>query len=199
MLAFLKEDTGIELHITKHPYEDFGEDNVARVVEGINNEDMRIVSVEDIARSYAAIGAFDLTESGEKKIVGFARQIQPDLVITSAGRLFTTEVGSVWVDPKFRGRGIGNVLIRHTTDLITTVGYIPLAVCNQYSRTNFESAGYSPVGIMPSTREGNERVVEVFEKLSERNIKGLEQYGLRSEILHGISQLPRFDGLVLSD
>jgi len=197
MITLSESSSALEVCLSRQPLEDFGEDNIEKLIEGINNEDMRRVSVTDIAGSYAAIAAFNNLEPDKRELVGFARQVKRDVLATSVGKLCVVEVGSVWVDPDYRGQGIGQTLIDRSTEIMRIVGFIPIAVCNQHSRNNFEKAGYVPIGTMPSTTEGNQRIVEMFEPPIDWYVRERWQSGVRQEVLDGTSSLPRFKTMVL--
>lgn len=176
----------IEIRVSVYPKKDFTSDELNRVIEGISMEDMRLVDIPELLGSHATVAAFDISDS-ETKIIGFSRQVKRDYLVSRAGRLCCVELGSVWVDPEYRGKNIGRALIEQSTNEMLAFNFLPLAVCNEDSRKIFEKMGYKPIGVMPRTKDGHVRVVEMFNNNRVRSV-----LGLRSEMIHKINKLPRF-------
>jgi GNAT superfamily N-acetyltransferase len=190
MIVATDRTTGIEV-CTSLGTQGMSSGDIQRVIEGASNEDMFPVTVDDILGSYATFGAF-LQEDGEQRMVGFARQLHRDSMQLPEGeRLSVTELGTVWVDPAYRGRSIGPFLIRSATQLMQVVGFVPVAVCNERSRSKFEAEGYTPVGVLPR-ENGHDRVVEMYEANSDWRFTERWHDGLRAETLTFMQSLPRF-------
>lgn len=187
----------IEYRFALQLEEDFGRDHLERIAQAVEAEDMLPVSPETLVGSYAAMAAFDISLSNSERIVGFARQVQRDRLAVSAEYINAVEIGTVWVDSAYRGQGIGQRLIQDSVERMSLVGFVPLAVCNQHSRNTFEALGFQPLGNMPSTKEGNERVVEMFEQPTDHFMKKEWDQGLRQEVTQAITHLPRFQGMEL--
>ncbi len=197
MITFPGPNPSIELCIPARS-EAFSVEDLECVAQGIEAEDMRPVTVSDLARSYSATAAYDISCPEKKRIVGFARLVQRDRLAMSIGGICSVEIGSVWVDSAYRGQKIGPALIKHTTNLMQAVGFVPLAVCNQYSRKTFEALGYRPIGHMPSPDGHHDRIVEMYENPSDLYIQRRWQ-SLRPELLACISGLQRFQEMKLLD
>jgi GNAT superfamily N-acetyltransferase len=176
----------IEIRVSVHPERDLTVTDLDRVIEGISREDMRLVDIPELLGSHATVAAFDISDS-EARIVGFSRQVKRDNLISRTGRLSCVELGSVWVDPEYRGKNIGRALIEQSTTEMLAFNFLPLAVCNEDSRKIFEKMGYIPIGVMPRTKDGHARVVEMF-----NNYRVTSLLGLRSEVIRKINKLPRF-------
>lgn len=199
MIPLPRVSSAFSVEFSLHADEIFTPHDLGRIVDGINAEDMRQVDVPSLLSSYAVLGAFAPDQQRGRQAVGFARQVERTTLVTEgAGRLCVGEIGSVWVDPRYRGQKIGSTLIREMTMLMHTVNFIPLAVCNQDSRRTFEAVGFTPIGTMPSTADGNERVVEMYEDHHvDWYVREQWPLGLRDEVLDGIQALPRFQDLNL--
>lgn len=183
--------SGVEVDLTLHA-EGVSLADMQRIIDGVAREDMLPVSAADILGSYATYGAFIRAETGERRMVGFARQLHRDFMkISDQEELCVSELGTVWIDPAYRGRNIGPFLIRTATSLMRTVGFVPVAVCNERSRAKFEAEGYTPVGILPR-ENGHDRVVEMYENHTNWFIEERWQTGLRADALAFMQSLPRF-------
>lgn len=145
----------------------FTDEDLARVSNGVAAEDMVQVTVATLRQSYASMGVYVLQESGEKELAGYARQVKRnflDVDIDNSDRAAVVELGSVWVAPEQRGKGVGKELIRHSSRLMKTVGFLPVAVCNDVSRRTFEEVGFEPIAEMTND-QGKPRVIEVDSEL----------------------------------
>lgn len=152
--------------IVSRQCESFTNAELNRVAQGIAAEDMVPVTVDTLRQSYAGMGAYAVSE-GEKELVGYARQVKRNMLnvdIDGLGEATVVELGSLWVAPEQRGKGIGQELVRRSSELMKVVGFLPVAVCNGVSRRAFEAVGYEPVAEMVNG-QGKQRVIEVDSEL----------------------------------
>ncbi len=159
MITIPAPEASLEVVLSRGAAE-FAYDDLARVAAGVDVEDMVPVTIEGLHQSYSCMGAYALN-GADRELVGFARQLRRDDVLVDEERVCVTELGTLWVSPERRGQGIGETLLTHATNLMTVVGFLPVAVCNEDSRKLFERVGYEPVASMWS-RAGRHRIVEVY-------------------------------------
>lgn len=57
------------------------------------------------------------------------------------------EVGSLIVDPNYRGHGIGTLLVKAVHNKVIRNGNTPIAFCNPASKAIFKQLGYLPMPI----------------------------------------------------
>lgn len=195
MISVTNTDTGIEICLSRRG-DGFSSADLKRVADGVNDEDMRTVRADTLVGSYATFGAYIDSETGERKLVGFARQVQRDFMVTSSDeKLCIGELGTVWVDPAYRNQQIGMALIRSATQFMNIIGFIPVAVCNELSRNSFEKVGYTPVATLPN-ENGHERIVEMYENHQDWLVRQNWTCGLRDEVFDFMQSLPRFERIV---
>lgn len=139
---------------------EFAYADLARVADSVAQEDMVPVSVETLHQSYACMGAY-VMNGEDREMAAFARQLKREVIEVDEEVVCAVELGTLWVAPEHRGKGIGHELLTQSTDLMTIVGFLPVAVCNEDSRKLFERVGYEPVASMWS-RAGRHRIVEVY-------------------------------------
>lgn len=185
------ETTGVEV-IMSPRCEDFSDEELFRVSQGIANEDMVPVTVESLRTSYQGMGAFVVNDNGNKELVGFARQVKRNILEIGKEPIAIVEVGSVWVDTNYRGRGIGRELVRCTTTVMKAVGFLSVAVCNEDSRRTFEAEGYEAIAEMQNG-VGRDRVVELYKATLPIGIDRLT----RAEAINHLSKIERFGSVQL--
>lgn len=194
MITFTGPEADIEIRVHLNALNELSEEQFAHVAQGIAAEDMRLVTPAELADSYLSVAAVD-TARADEPIVGFARQVQRDFLTHDEKEdLVVGEIGSVWVDPQYRGREIGRTLIRQTTSLMKIVGFVPVAICNEFSRKNFEDQGFSPTGRLPDAPNGRQRIVEMADVTDILPLR-LNDYD-PATIQRMITTLPRFTQMV---
>jgi len=192
----LERDAGIEIRLEAMRGGGVIPDaDLRTVVDGVAQEDMLPVTVDVLRGSYAATAAYDITDSENPRIVGFARQVERHYLPEEVGSLCLVELGTVWVDRAERGRQIGPKLIQHSTLMMQTVDFIPVAVCNELSQKTFRANGYKPVGVMPNAPNGHSRIAMMNQELRPGHLVAQWQNGLREQVLGYMSGLPRFEDM----
>ncbi len=144
----------------------FTDAELAQVVRGAAAEDMAPITIDTLRQSYASMGMYALC-GGARELIGYARQVRRNVMevdVDEADQAAVVEIGSVWVAPGQRGKGVGKELIRNSSRLMKTVGFLPVAVCNDVSRRTFEAVGFEPIAEMTND-QGKPRVIEVDSEL----------------------------------
>ncbi|MCA9333216.1 GNAT family N-acetyltransferase [Candidatus Saccharibacteria bacterium] len=180
------ETAGLEVTLARG-CDGFSDEDLLRVTLGIDEEDMAPVTVDTLRDSYASMGAYTL-RSDDRELVGFARQVKRNILEFDNEEVAIVEIGSVWVDPKSRGRGVGKRLVQSSSMAMLTVGFMPVAVCNEESRVIFEAVGFEPIAEMKN-QGGKPRVVEVFAHKLPIGISWLA----RASAISRLRQIERFD------
>lgn len=102
-----------------------------------------------------------------------------------------SELGTVWVDHRYRGQGLGRKIIDIATSKMFDTETVPLAVCNESSWTTFEQAGYTYAGDL-QPKNDHERKLLIFEPNKNPIVSEYWDQGLKREAQSFIQSLPRF-------
>ncbi len=161
------------------------------ITTGVASENMRGVTPQDILASYALYFARN-TEGNE--LMGTVRQLPRTYLQTEFddNRVCISELGTLWVDPQFRGRNVAENLVRVASNLMDVSSIVPVAVCNPAGRRIFEHerVGFVPVAAMPSGR-----VVEIFPPGLDWQRREMWDQGMQDSIVAQMAELPRFAGM----
>ncbi|TAH35163.1 GNAT family N-acetyltransferase [Candidatus Saccharibacteria bacterium] len=183
------------------------------VAAGVSQENMRVVTPEEILGSFATYTAWHVDGAGPS-VAGFLRQRTEDnyafpLRVAQGPNgepgpitLHTyaiNELGTLWVNPDFRGRkfGVADALVDAASSVMRQPterpGYsqLPVAVCNPGGRKVFERCKFEQIGTI-----GTDRVVMASPPIDEVGFYAWYALDFRKHMAQAMARIPRYAGLV---